>query len=420
LLRFNKFVKKTQLNFEYYIANKISSGKSDDYARPVVRISYISIALGLALMIISVAVVIGFKHSISSKIIGFASHLQIVPFDNNDSFEQHPLDVSGDYIQNLKNNPAIAHYQFSAHKAGVLKTNDQIQSVVLKGVGADYDQTFFNEILVEGKFPAVDSSEKTDGVLISKLMADKLNLKTGDDVRVWFVSSLDAAARGRKFFISGIFNTSIEEFDNVFLVGDIRHVQKLNGWENGEVGSVDIMVADQDKLDETAEALYSEIPFDMNIVNVRQEYPQIFNWLDLLDMNVVVILVLMTLVAAITMISTLLILIIERTNMVGILKALGATNSAIRKIFLYKASYIILRGMFWGNLIGIGFYLIQLNFRVFKLAPESYYVDYVPVELSLAYFLLLNAATLLVCTAMLIIPSYYITRIVPAKALRYE
>ncbi|HEY9115589.1 MAG TPA: ABC transporter permease, partial [Bacteroidales bacterium] len=211
------------MNFEYYIANKISSGKSDDYARPVVRISYISIALGLALMIISVAVVIGFKHSISSKIIGFASHLQIVPFDNNESFEQHPLDVSGDYIQNLKNNPAIAHYQFSAHKAGVLKTNDQIQSVVLKGVGADFDQTFFNEIMVAGKFPAVDSSEKTDEVLISKLMADKLNLKTGDDVRVWFVSSLDAAARGRKFFISGIFNTSIEEFDNVFLVGDIRH-----------------------------------------------------------------------------------------------------------------------------------------------------------------------------------------------------
>lgn len=408
------------MNFEYYIANKISSGKSDDYARPVVRISYISIALGLALMIISVAVVIGFKHSISSKIIGFTSYLQIVPFDNNDSFEQRPLDVSGDFIQHLKNNPAVAHYEFTAQKAGVLKTDDQIQSIVLKGVGKDYDQSFFKEIMTSGKFPAVDSEEKTNEVLISSLMANKLNLGVGDDIRVWFVSGDEAQARGRKFNISGIYKMSIEEFDNVFIIGDIRHVQKLNGWENGEVGSVDIMVADPNQLDETAKIIYSEIPFDMTLVNIRQVYPQIFNWLDLLDMNVVIILVLMTLVAAITMISTLLILIIERTNMVGILKALGATNLAIRKVFLYKAAYIILRGMFWGNLIGIGFYLIQYNFRVIKLAPESYYVDYVPLELSVGYLILLNILTLVVCTAMLIIPSYYISRIVPARALRYE
>lgn len=408
------------MNFEYYIASKISSGKSDNYSRPVVRVSYISIALGLALMIISVAVVIGFKHSISSKIIGFASHLQIVPFDNNESFEQRPLDVRGDFIQNLKNNPAIAHYQFSAHKAGVLKTGDQIQSVVLKGVGKEFDQSFFKEIMVEGNFPAVDSSEKTDGVLISQQMANRLKLRTGDDIRVWFVSNLDVAARGRKFFISGIFKTSIEEFDNVFLVGDIRHVQKLNGWENGEVGSVDIVVSDPENLDQTAEILYSEIPFDMNIINVKQEYPQIFNWLDLLDMNVVVILVLMTLVASITMISTLFILIIERTSMIGVLKALGASNKAIRKIFLYKASYIVLRGMFWGNLLGMGFYFLQLYFRIFTLDPESYYIDFVPVELDPMYFFLINLATLLVCTSILIIPSYYITRIVPSRALRYE
>jgi len=407
------------LNFERFIAKHISSGQSDNYAKPVVRISYISIALGLALMIISVAVVIGFKNSISNKIIGFASHLQIVPFDNNESLEERPISVDEDFIMELEANPNIVHFQFCAKKAGVIKTYDQIQGVVFKGVGEDFNRSFLEAHIVSGRFPEI-ISERTDEVIISKSLADKLNLKTGDNLRTWFVTGNGNNARGRKFKIVGLYDTSLEEFDNIFIIGDIRHIQKLNDWENDQIGSIEITVNDPDHLTDIAFDLYGSIPFNLRVVTVQEEYPQIFNWLDLLDMNVIVILILLIAVAAITMISTLLVLIMERTNMVGILKAIGANNHSIRKIFLYKAGGIILKGMLWGNIIGLGFYFIQYYFKLIQLSPENYYVDYVPVELNWLYFISLNTGTFIICGLMLIVPSYYITRIIPARALRYE
>ncbi len=412
--------KLLHLNFEYYIAKRISPDKSDNYARPVTRISYISIALGLALMIISVAVVVGFKHSISDKIIGFASHLQIVPFDNNESLEEQPLNVDEAVIEKLRNNPGITHLQLTAKKAGVVKTDDQIQGIVFKGVGTDYDQQFLTRSLVKGRFLAINEYEQTDEVLISQILADKLELELGDDMRTWFVAGEKSQARGRKFKVIGIYNTSLEEFDNVFVIGDLKHIQKLNNWDVDQAGSIELMVKNPDNLRDFAYGLYRELPFNLNISTVFDEYPQIFNWLDLLDMNVIVILTLLILVAAITMISTLLILIIERTNMVGVLKAMGANNSSIRKIFLYKAGNIIIRGMLWGNGLGIGFYYVQHYFQLIRLSPENYYVDYVPVELNWIYFVLLNLGTFLICLMILIAPSHYITRIVPARALRYE
>ncbi len=408
------------MNLEYFIARKISSRASDSFSKPAIQISYISIALGLALMIISVAIVIGFKHSISNKIIGFAAHLQIEGFSNNGSVSEKPINKNNTFIINLAKRNDVKHVQFTAHKAGVLKTEDQIHGVILKGIDAGYDTTFLHSCLVVGRMPSFPEEKATNDIVISTEMADKMNLHLGDPVRVWFISENDQNARGRKLTVCGIYKTSIEEFDHVFMIGDIRHVQKLNNWNRDQVGKVEIMIKDFKKLDQVADDIYRHIPYNLTVVTVKTRYPQIFNWLDLLDMNVAVILTLLIVVAGITMVSTLLIIIIERTNMVGVLKALGMRNRSVRKIFLYKASYIILRGMIWGNLIGLSFYFLQDKFQLIKLNPVNYYVDYVPVELNLYYLLALNTGTFLVCFLMLIVPSYYITRILPSKALRFE
>jgi lipoprotein-releasing system permease protein len=408
------------LNFEYYIANHLTAGKIQSLSKPVVRISFISIALGLALMIISVAIVIGFKNSVSKKVMGVASHIQLVLFDNNSSLQGEPIAITDELIKQLSGNSKIDHIQTTAQKAGVIKTSNQIQGVVLKGIDSNYDSKFLVNNLIAGNYPSFADSIKTDEVLISERIAKKLNLDVGNNVRMWFIDEDDIRARGRKFNVSGIYNTGVEEFDSRYIIGDLRHLQKLNNWKSDEVGSIEIYLSDVNEINNTALELYRTLPYNLTAVTVYDEYPQIFNWLDLLDMNVIVILTLMILVATITMISTLLVLIIERTSMVGLLKALGSYNSSVRKIFLYKASGIILIGMFWGNFIGLLFYFVQLKYRLISLSADSYYVNYVPVELHLSDFLLLNLGTLVVSVLVLIIPSYYITRIVPARALRYE
>ncbi|MBE0649625.1 MAG: ABC transporter permease [Bacteroidales bacterium] len=408
------------MNFAYFIARHIAPGRTETYSRPVVRIAYVSIALGLALILASVAIVIGFKHSISDKVTGFAAPIRIVPFDKNESYQQMPLKLEDRFLKDLKANKEITHIQFTAEKAGVLKTSEQIQGVILKGVGKHYDWSYLKSNLVAGHLPVLDSATAGREVLISEKMARKLLLKVGDPVRIWFITGSQSEAIGRKLWVSGIYSTGLEEFDNHYIIGDIRQIQELNQWKSDQVGSIELKVRDFKNLNKIAQSVYESLPFNLNVRTITQEYPEIFSWLDLLNTNVVVILVLMILVASITMISTLLILIIERTNMVGILKTLGTNNRVIRKIFLYKAAYIIGLGMFWGNVIGMSFYYIQDKFRIFKLDPKSYYVSYVPVELHGSYWLLLNAGTFLICLLMLILPSYYITRIRPARALRYE
>ncbi len=407
-------------SFAYYFARRISSRQSDNLSRPVVRISVVSIALGVMFMLLSVAIVVGFQHSISDKVTGFTSHLQVVPFDNNESLEGSPVEVNTAFVKQLKSNPAIAHIQFTGRKAGVIKTEDQIQGVVFKGVGNDYDSTFLVSALTAGHFPYLGSDEKSNEVLISQMLANKLHLKLGDDVRIWFVQENEVQTRGRKLVVSGIYNTSLEEFDQTYLIGDLRHIQKLNDWTDDQVGAVEINLVDTEHIRETAFDLYRQIPYNLNIVTVLDAFPQIFNWLDLLDMNVVVILTLLMLVASITLVSTLLIIIIERTAMVGLLKALGASNGLIQRIFLIKTGKLILQGMFWGNLLGLLFILVQDQFRLIKLSAESYYIDYVPVEFGFFTWLLLNGGILLVTFVVLVIPAYTITHISPAKALRYS
>ena len=408
------------MNVSYFIARHIAPGRSEAYARPVIRIAVVSIALGLALMIASVAIVIGFKHSISNKVVGFSAPLQIVAFTRNESLEESPVTIGTKFLKKLHSYPEITHIQYTAQKGGVLKTHDQIQGIILKGVGKDYNWNFLKENLIAGHLPDINTDKPGRQVLISQKLATKLRLKPGDAVRIWFIGKEATAALGRKLIISGIYNTGIEEFDNRFLIGDLRQIQQLNGWKPNQVGSVELQVRNFKKLKSVAQKIYENIPYNLNINTIYDTYPEIFNWLGLLDTNVVVILVLMILVAGITMVSTLFILIIERTGMVGILKTLGANNHTIQKIFLYKAAYIIGRGMFWGNLLGLFFYFIQYYFRLFRLNPVSYYVSYVPVELSVSHFLLLNAGTFFLCLIMLIIPSFYIMRVEPASALRYE
>lgn len=407
------------MNLEHFIAKRISSKSSDNFSKPAVKISYISIALGLSLMIISVAVVIGFKASISNKIIGFASHLQIQGFSNYESMQEKPLLIDDVFIDELQRRKDLKHIQFTAHKAGVLKTEDQIQGIIFKGIGSDFDTNFLYHSLLEGSMPFINS-ERTDEVLISSKLSAKMKLKIGDPLRVWFISEEDQNARGRKFVVSGIFNTSLEEFDNAYVIGDIKHVQRLNNWSDNQIGKIEVQIENMEDLEMISDAVYKQIPYNMTVSTVIDQFPQIFNWLELLDMNVVVILSLLIIVAGITMISTLLIIIIERTNMVGLLKALGMRNKSVRKIFLYKASYIIFRGMIWGNIIGLTFYFLQSQFQIIHLNPENYYVNYVPVLLHVRYLIALNAGTFIVCFLMLIIPSYYITRIIPSSALRYE
>lgn len=408
------------MNVAYFIAKHIAPGRTEAYARPIIRIAVISIALGLALMITSVAIVIGFKSSISNKVVGFSAPLQVVAFTRNESLEESPVTIGTKFLKKLRNNPDITHIQYTAQKGGVLKTHDEIQGIILKGVGKDFDWKFLKENLIAGHLPDFKTEKPGRQVLISQKLAEKLRLKPGDAVRIWFIGKEATAALGRKLVISGIYNTGIEEFDNRFLIGDLRQIQQLNGWKPDQVGSVELQVRNFKKLKIIAQNIYNSIPYNLNINTIYDIYPEIFNWLNLLDTNVVVILILMILVAGITMISTLFILIIERTGMVGILKTLGANNRSIQKIFLYKAAYIIGRGMFWGNLLGLLFYFVQDYFRLFRLNPVSYYVSYVPVELSVSNFLLLNAGTFSLCLLILIIPSFYIMRITPASALRYE
>jgi lipoprotein-releasing system permease protein len=406
------------MNFELFIARRIVAKGSANFSRPIIRIAILSIVLGLAVMIISVAIVTGFQQQIRDKVIGFGSHIQILKYDSNLSLEPEPVAKNQEFYPRLAEEDGIRHIQVFAVKAGIIKTEDQIMGVVLKGIGSDYDWSFFEEKLLEGDPLRVTDSAKSNEILISKKMASKLELKTGDEVRMYFI--IDNITRGRKFTVSGIYETGLEDFDNSFVIGDIGHIQKLNNWSGDQVTGFEVLIDDFDRLDEIGDRIYHSIGYDLDARTIKQLYPQMFDWLDLQDMNVIIILVLMVLVSAITMISTLLILILERTNMIGVLKALGSRNWSVRKIFLYNAAYLIGVGLFWGNVFGLALCLVQKYFGIMKLPQESYYVSVVPINLEVLPILALNMGTLLLCVVMLIIPSYIITRITPARAIRYS
>ncbi len=414
------------MNTELFITKRIISHRADTnrISRPIVTIAVIGIALGIAAMIISTAVVTGFKNQIRDKVIGFGSHIQILNMGSNRSFETTPVKKDQDFVTELKALPGIKHIQTFATKAGIIKTDDEIQGVVLKGIGSDFDWHFFQKNLVEGKTFSVSDTAKTDNVLISKFLSDILKLKVNDSFVMYFIQD---PPRIRKFIVSGIYETSLEDFDKLFILADIGHIQKLNNWTPEQVSGFEISIDHFNNLDMLTWEVQEIVGFDLNeeglrlrVQSITDKYPQIFDWLNLQDLNVWIILILIFLVAGFNMVSSLLILILERTNMIGILKALGTNNWSIRKVFLYHSAFLITKGLFWGNLIGIGLCLLQYYTGLIPLDQSSYYLTEVPINLNLATVLSLNAGTLLLTVLFLIIPSFLISRISPVKTIRFN
>jgi lipoprotein-releasing system permease protein len=407
------------MNLRLFIANRLLATSRSGVSGGIVRIAVISVVIGLAVMIVSVAIVIGFKQQIREKVIGFAAHIQIEALDNTASWEVNPIDRNQDFVPQVLQMDGVQHIQGVANKAGIIKTDEQIQGIVLKGVGADYNWTYLQNKIIAGRMVSFHDTARSNDILISNALASKLVLKAGDDLRVWFISSDDAQVRGRRFTIAGIYETGLTEFDEMFIFGDIGHVQRLNGWSADEVGHFEVQIADINRLDEIGNRIYFSIPINLRAYTARESYPHIFDWLDLQDMNVIVIILLMVLVAGITMVSTLLIIILERTPMIGMLKAMGSNNRLIREIFLMHALSILVRGLIWGNILGIGFCLVQDYTGLLKLPSESYYLSEVPVYLNFVNVLLINLGTILLWFMMMLIPTAIISRITPAKAIRF-
>lgn len=414
------------MGLELFIARRIHFSKEGDrqVTPPAVRIAIIGIALGLAVMILSVAIVVGFKKEVRNKVIGFGSHIQITNFDNNSSFESTPIAVSDSLLQALQAFPGVRHVETYATKMGIMKTETDFQGVVLKGVDTDFDWSFFRNNLKEGEMLTINPDKTSTDVVISRYLSDLLGLKLGDSFLTYFVQE---DVRARKFTIAGIYETGFMDYDKLFVLADIKQIRRLNGWDKDQVSGLELLVDNYDDLDQIAEDLYFDLVEKQDRVgnayftrSVKEMNPMIFNWLGVLDVNVVVILILIFAVAGFTMISGLLIIILERTNMIGILKALGENNTSIRKIFLYISFFLIGKGMLWGNIIGISICLIQSHFRIITLDPSTYYLDAVPIDLNILSLVLLNIGTLCASMLMMLGPSYLITKIDPAKSIRFE
>jgi lipoprotein-releasing system permease protein len=407
------------VSLERFIAHRIVFYKPDrqQISRPVVRIATAGIALGFAIMVLAVAIVGGFKKEIRDKLIGFNAHLQISHFDQNFSYESSPILDQPDLRKTLSGIKEIEHIQSYVTKAGILKSNGQLQGVVAKGINSDYDWSFFSKNLKSGSVFKPSETKKSDEILLSTSLAKKLDVKCGDSLIMYFIQK---PPRARKFKIAGIFETGFEEFDNLYLFCDIHQLQKLNDWKSDEISGLEIRIKDFDQLESATENIYNAIGADLNARSIKDNFPQIFDWLSLQDINAVIIITLMIIVSGINMIAALLVIMLERIRMIGTLKALGAENTSIRNTFLWVATYIIGRGMLIGNLVGIGLVVMQHYFHVIPLDESSYYISFVPTEIVPLKLLLLNAGTLLLCVAMMLIPAWWIGRIRPSVSVRFN
>lgn len=414
------------MNWKLFIARRIykNNDGNKEVSKPAVRIAMAGISIGLAVMIVSVAVVVGFKHQVSDKVTGISSEVIISSLDDAQLYMTAPISVTDSLLEALSSKSEIKHVQRYITKPGMIMSSDNFQGMVIKGIGQEYDLTYIEEHIVDGKIPLFDDKTATNKVVVSKSIADKLKLKVGDKIYTYFV---DESVRARRLTVSAIYQTNFSLFDDFFLFTDIYTVNKLYGWEKDQVSGLEIDVKDNSMITQVNEEIRSELyqltdRFGQSYFSrsVMEASPQIFAWLDLLDLNVWVILLLMTGVAGFTMISGLLIIILERTNMIGILKAMGANNFSIRKIFLSFSVFLIGKGMLWGNIIGVLLCVIQYFFHPIKLDPSIYYISYVPIELNILHYILLNLFTLIISVLMLVGPSYLISRIHPARSIRFE
>ena len=415
------------MNLPLFIARKIYSGKTEgkQVSRPAIRIATAGVAIGLAVMLISVSVVLGFKHTIRDKVIGFGSHIQVGSFMTLQTGDFYPIQMDDSMLTVLKTIPGVKHVQRYAMKQGILKTDHDFLGVVFKGIGAEYDTTFLHQNMRQGHIPRFTDNASSNKILISQSIADKLGVKANDKIYSYFIDK--NGVRTRRFIIEGVYQTNLSQYDDITCFTDLYTAVKLNGWEDDQTTGAELTVKDFNQLDDVENLVVKKVNRTLDHYGetyssktIRELCPQIFSWLDLLDLNVWIILALMIAVAGVTMISGLLIIILERTVMIGILKALGARNKTIRHTFMWFATFIIGKGMLIGNIVGLGLISLQQFTGLVKLNPQTYYVNTVPVEYNIPLFIILNVATLLICLFVLIAPSYLISHIHPAKSMRYE
>ena len=411
------------LNLEYFIAKRLIGVKNhkNNISTPIIKIAIAAIAIGMIMMIISVATGIGLQKKIREKISAFNGHIIISNFDDNQSkVSSTPISKNQNFYPKFKTVEGVNHVQAVASKAGIIRTENAFEGVIFKGVGTDYRWDNMQEYLVAGKLP--DLSHDLNGqVVISQYLANRLNLKVGDKFNTFFMKEEgNKLPNLRVFEITAIYNSGFQEFDEMYILGDIRHVQRINKWTPDQVGSFEVFLDDFDQIETKGKEVYAETGSTLDTKTIVEKYFYIFEWLKLFDFNIITILIIMIVVATINMVVALLVLILERTQMIGILKALGGNNWLVRKIFLYNAFYLIVRGLFYGNVIGIGLILIQQYFGIIKLNPENYYVNVAPVYLNWSYILLLNIGTIVICLLVLLIPSYIITKISPVKAIKFD
>lgn len=411
------------MNFEFFVSKRLISTKQykSSISAPIIKIAIIAIAIGVIMMLVAFATGFGLQQKIRDKIAAFNGHITISNYDNNSSqVSLRPISINQDFYPEFETVEGVEHVQAVASKAGMIRTETDFEGIVVKGVGTDYKWDYFEEFLVAGELPNF-SGKLNDEILISEYIANRLGFEVGDKVITYFMrDETSQTPLLRAFEITGIYNSGFQDFDELYLIADIRHIQRLNKWEDHEVGNFEVFIEDFTQLNQKGNEIYEKTDSFLDTITIEQKYYSIFEWLELFDFNIALIIGIMILVAGINMITALLVLILERTQMIGVLKALGSTNWSIRKIFLYNAGYLILQGLFWGNLIGLGFLFAQKYLKFIPLNPETYYVTEVPIFIGWEYVVAVNAGTLLLCMLMLLVPSYIITKTSPVKAIRFE
>lgn len=410
------------MKLEYFIAKRLvtANDNKSSISAPIIKIAITAIALGMIMMIISVATGIGLQQKIRQKVAAFNGHIIISSYNDNQSdVSVEPISIHQNFYPKFKNVDGINHIQAVASKAGLIRTEKAFEGIIFKGIGNDYKFDNLKEYLIEGRLPVLNKNLNNEA-LISQYLANRLGLKLGDKFVTYFMKGTNDGYNLRNFIIVGIYNSGFQEFDSTYILGDIRHVQRINKWKTDQVGSFEVFIDDFTQIESKGKEIYDETSSTLDSKTIVEKFYYIFEWLKLFDFNILVILIVMIAVSTINMVVALLVLILERTQMIGILKSLGANNWSIRKIFIFNATYLIGRGLLWGNIIGVGLLIIQKYFGIIKLNPESYYVNEAPVDINLLFILTLNIGTVLVCSVVLLIPSYLITKISPSKSIRFE
>ena len=411
------------MNYEYFIAKRIIGSKAykSSISAPIIKIGIAAIAIGIVVMMVAIATGIGLQHKIRDKVVAFNGHVTITNYDSNNSQESvFPISTKQDFYPEFKSVEGVRHIQGVATKFGVIRTETDFEGLVLKGVGGDYDWSYFKDFLVEGRVPDY-TQKRNEEVLMSQYIANRLDFKVGETFQMFFKKEdPEKLPNIITYNIVGIYNSGFQDFDATYVIGDIRHLQRINNWENDQVGNFEVFIDNYSDLDKKGVEIFKAIPSTLDAKTISESYYSIFEWIKIFDKNIYGIIGIMILVAGINMITALLVLILERTQMIGILKALGSNNWSIRKLFLYNAGYLIVLGLVWGNILGLGLLFAQKYFKLFPLDPSVYYVTEAPVFINFGYILALNVGTLVLCLLMLLVPSYIITKISPVKAIRFE